>query len=254
MRLGPREVDKLALHAAGATAHLLSHSCLPRALVAHRCPPSRAAGALAQKRLANGVRLNHPESVALIASQCLELIREGNCSVAELMDLGRTLLGHRQVLPGVATLVAEVQVEGTFKDGTKLVTIHTPINRKDGDLKLALKARGEKRFSRAGSLPRCVGVASPSLCRLSARPASAPAELSLFTNPFLSAPGLLPPSAGSVRVRPRRGPRGRPGARGGDPARTGAGAQRRPARGEDQRHEPRGPPHPGAPRRPPRAG
>lgn len=111
MRLGPREMDKLALHAAGA---------------------------LAQKRLANGTRLNYPEAVALLAAQCLELIRTGR-TVAELMDLGRTMLGHRQVMPGVAALLGEVQVEGTFPDGTKLVTVHHPIAREDGDLELALK-------------------------------------------------------------------------------------------------------------------
>lgn len=110
MHLSPRELDKLVLHGAGV---------------------------LAQKRLARGLRLNHPETVALIATQLLELIRDGR-SVADLMDVGRTLLGHRQVLPGVAEIVREVQVEGTFEDGTKLVTVHDPICRVDGDLALAL--------------------------------------------------------------------------------------------------------------------
>ncbi len=110
MHLSPREIDKLTLHQAGF---------------------------LAQKRLARGLRLNHPEAVALIATQILELIRDGR-RVAELMDLGRKLLGRRQVLPGIPELVAEVQVEGTFPDGTKLVTVHHPIAALDGDLQLAL--------------------------------------------------------------------------------------------------------------------
>jgi len=110
MRLLPRDIDKLLLHQAGA---------------------------LAQKRLARGVRLNYPEAVALIATQLLELIRDGR-PVAELMDLGRTLLGRRQVMDGVPELVTEVQVEGTFPDGTKLVTVHHPIVAEHGDLALAL--------------------------------------------------------------------------------------------------------------------
>ncbi|OWF46685.1 uncharacterized protein LOC110455317 [Mizuhopecten yessoensis] len=94
-------------------------------------------GSLAQKRLARGVRLNHPEAVALIASQIQEMIRDGH-SVSELMAKGRELLGYRQVLPGVASMIGDVQVEGTFHDGTKLVTVHKPICRQDGDLELAL--------------------------------------------------------------------------------------------------------------------
>lgn len=110
MHLSPRDIDKLLLHNAGF---------------------------LAQKRLARGVRLNYPESVALVATVVLELIRDGK-SVAELMDLGRRLLGRRQVMGGVAEMIAEVQVEGTFPDGTKLVTVHHPIAAEDGDLSLAL--------------------------------------------------------------------------------------------------------------------
>lgn len=110
MHLSPRELDKLVLHQAGF---------------------------LAQKRLARGVVLNHPEAVALIATQLLEFIRDGR-SVAELMDLGRQFLGRRQVMPGVAPMIHEVQVEGTFPDGTKLVTVHHPIAREHGDLTLAL--------------------------------------------------------------------------------------------------------------------
>ena len=95
------------------------------------------AGVVAQKRLARGVRLNYPEAIALIATQLLELIRDGR-SVAELMDLGRTMLGRRQVMPGIPGLIAEIQVEGTFPDGTKLVTVHQPIVAEHGDLALAL--------------------------------------------------------------------------------------------------------------------
>ena len=111
MHLSPRDLDKLLLHGAGF---------------------------LAQKRLARGLRLNYPETVALLATQLLEFVRDGNRSVADLMDLGRRFLGRRQVLPGVAGLVHEVQVEGTFEDGTKLITVHDPICLEDGDLSLAL--------------------------------------------------------------------------------------------------------------------
>lgn len=110
MHLAPRDLDKLLLHNAGF---------------------------LAQKRLARGLLLNYPEAVALIATQLLEFIREGR-RVAELMDLGRQFLGRRQVMPGVPGLIQEVQVEGTFPDGTKLVTVHHPIAREHGDLTLAL--------------------------------------------------------------------------------------------------------------------
>jgi urease subunit gamma/beta len=110
MHLSPRDIDKLILHGAGF---------------------------LAQKRLARGLRLNYPEAVALIAAQILELVRDGR-SVAELMDVGRRMLGRAQVLPGVPELIAEVQVEGTFPDGTKLVTVHHPIALEQGDLALAL--------------------------------------------------------------------------------------------------------------------
>jgi urease subunit gamma/beta len=110
MHLSPREIDKLLLHNAGFVA---------------------------QKRLARGLRLNHPEAVGLIATQLLEFIREGK-RVVELMDLGRQLLGRNQVMPGVASLVTEVQVEGTFPDGSKLVTVHHPIAAENGNLSLAL--------------------------------------------------------------------------------------------------------------------
>src|ERR1700687_4716818 len=110
MHLTPREIDKLLLHTAGS---------------------------LAQKRLARGLRLNYPEAVALISTQLLELIRDGR-SVAELMDLGRRMLGRAQVLPGVPELIAEVQGEGKFPDGTKLVTVHHPVALEHGDLSIAL--------------------------------------------------------------------------------------------------------------------
>ena len=110
MHLSPREIDKLLLHNAGFVA---------------------------QKRLARGLLLNHPEAVALIATQLLEFIRDGK-RVVELMDLGRQLLGRNQVMPGVASLITEVQVEGTFPDGSKLVTVHHPIAAENGNLTLAL--------------------------------------------------------------------------------------------------------------------
>src|SRR6187431_2241892 len=109
MHLTPREIDKLMLHQAGA---------------------------LAQKRLARGLRLNYVEAVALIAAQLLEFIRDGR-TVAELMDLGRRILGRADVLEGVPEMIDEVQVEGTFPDGTKLVTVHHPIVSEEGDVSLA---------------------------------------------------------------------------------------------------------------------
>src|SRR5580692_358325 len=110
MHLAPRDLDKLVLHGAGVVA---------------------------QKRLARGLRLNYPEAVALLATQLLEHIRDGR-SVAELMDLGRRILGRAHVMDGVPEMIAEVQVEGTFPDGTKLVTVHHPVSAEDGDLSLAL--------------------------------------------------------------------------------------------------------------------
>ncbi|MCW8129118.1 MAG: urease subunit gamma [Planctomycetota bacterium] len=110
MHLTPHEIDKLLLHNAGVVA---------------------------QKRLARGLRLNYPEAVALISAQILEFIRDGR-PVAELMDLGRRFLGRAEVLPGVAEMIHEVQIEGTFPDGTKLVTVHHPIVAEHGDLALAL--------------------------------------------------------------------------------------------------------------------
>lgn len=84
------------------------------------------AGNLAKERRARGLKLNYPESVALISSELLELDRDGH-DVAELMSLGKQILTRDDVMEGVADMVAEVQVEATFPDGTKLVTVHDPI-------------------------------------------------------------------------------------------------------------------------------
>jgi urease len=93
---------------------------------------------LAQKRLARGVKLNHTEATALIASQILELMRDGTHSIAQLMDLGKQMLGRRHVLPEVIETLLEVQVEGTCPDGTYLCTVHEPISSDDGNLDIAL--------------------------------------------------------------------------------------------------------------------
>lgn len=111
MHLAPHEVDKLTLVSTGL---------------------------LAQRRLARGLRLNYPEAVALISTVILELIRDGNHSVTDLMEAGGKVLGRREVLPGVTDIMGEVHVEGTFPDGTKLVAVRTPITQETGDLKLAL--------------------------------------------------------------------------------------------------------------------
>ena len=126
MHLTPREIDKLVLHQAGV---------------------------LAQKRLARGLRLNYVEATALIATQLLEFIRDGR-SVADLMDLGRRLLGQADVLDGVADMIDEVQVEGTFPDGTKLVTVHHPIVAEHGDMALALYGSFLTRTAGAGATGR----------------------------------------------------------------------------------------------------
>jgi urease subunit gamma/beta len=84
------------------------------------------AGYLAERRKARGVKLNYPEAVAYISAAVLEAARDGK-TVAELMSYGKELLSADDVMPGVAELVSEVQVEATFPDGTKLVTVHQPI-------------------------------------------------------------------------------------------------------------------------------
>ncbi|SDS04863.1 urease subunit gamma [Friedmanniella luteola] len=84
------------------------------------------AGMVARDRLARGVKLNYPESVALLATWVVERAREG-VGVEELMSSGREVLGRDAVMPGVAEMVSDVQVEATFPDGRKLVTLHEPI-------------------------------------------------------------------------------------------------------------------------------
>jgi urease subunit gamma len=85
------------------------------------------AGMIARDRLDRGISLNHPETVALLSCWVIEGAREGR-GVAELMDAGRRVLTREQVMPGVAEMLADVQVEATFPDGRKLVTIHNPID------------------------------------------------------------------------------------------------------------------------------
>jgi urease gamma subunit len=99
MNLTPREIDKLLISMAAEVA---------------------------RKRLRRGVKLNHPEAVALIADFVVEGARDG-VSVAELMQGGAHVLTRDQVMQGVAELIPDVQVEATFPDGTKLVTVHEPI-------------------------------------------------------------------------------------------------------------------------------
>jgi urease gamma subunit len=84
------------------------------------------AAEVARRRKARGLKLNHPEAVALITAEVLEGIRDGQ-TVAELMSFGATILSRDDVMPGIAEMIPEIQVEGTFPDGTKLVTIHDPI-------------------------------------------------------------------------------------------------------------------------------
>ena len=99
MNLTPREKDKLLIFTAGL---------------------------LAEKRLARGVKLNHPEAVAYLTAALLEGARDGK-TVAELMYYGTTLLKADQVMEGIPEMIHEIQVEATFPDGTKLVTVHHPI-------------------------------------------------------------------------------------------------------------------------------
>jgi len=99
MELTPREKDKLLLFTAAL---------------------------LAERRKEKGLKLNYPEAMAFISAGILEGAREGK-TVAELMDFGRTLLSRDEVMDGIAEMIHEVQVEATFPDGTKLVTVHDPI-------------------------------------------------------------------------------------------------------------------------------
>lgn len=99
MRLTEREIDKLLIFTAADVA---------------------------RRRRARGLKLNHPEAVALITAEVLEGIRDGK-SVAELMTLGAQILTREDVMEGIPEMIHEVQIEGTFPDGTKLVTVHDPI-------------------------------------------------------------------------------------------------------------------------------
>lgn len=99
MQLTPREKDKLLIFTAGL---------------------------LAERRKAKGLKLNYPEAVAYISAAILEGAREGK-TVAELMVFGRTLLNRADVMEGIAEMLPDVQVEATFPDGSKLVTVHNPI-------------------------------------------------------------------------------------------------------------------------------
>ncbi len=99
MQLTPREKDKLLIFTAGL---------------------------LAERRKARGLKLNHPEAIAFISVAVLEGARDGQ-TVAELMEFGRTLLNRDDVMEGICEMLPHVQVEATFPDGTKLVTIHNPI-------------------------------------------------------------------------------------------------------------------------------
>jgi urease subunit gamma len=98
----------------------------------HLSPPERdkllifVAGELARARNGRGLKLNYPEAVALITSQLLEWARDGK-TVAELMSAGRTVLTREDVMEGIPEMIHEIQVEATFPDGTKLVTVHQPI-------------------------------------------------------------------------------------------------------------------------------
>ena|SRR6266850_6601348 len=100
MHLTPQERDKLLIHVAAD---------------------------LARSRRVRGLKLNYPEAVALVTSHLLELARDGK-SVAEIMSAGRTVLSRADVMEGVPEMIAEVQVEATFPDGTKLITVHQPIS------------------------------------------------------------------------------------------------------------------------------
>jgi urease subunit gamma len=99
MELTPREKDKLLLFTAAL---------------------------LAERRKARGLKLNYPESVALISAAVLEGARDG-LTVAQLMSLGRTILTRDDVMEGIPEMLPDIQIEGTFPDGTKLVTVHQPI-------------------------------------------------------------------------------------------------------------------------------
>jgi urease subunit gamma len=81
---------------------------------------------LARRRMARGLKLNYPEAIAIVAAEVMEAARDGK-NVAEIMEFGTKIVSRQQVMEGVAEMIHEVQVEATFPDGTKLVTIHDPI-------------------------------------------------------------------------------------------------------------------------------
>ncbi|BGP20421.1 hypothetical protein JCM10213_001570 [Rhodosporidiobolus nylandii] len=118
----------------------MSFNLLPREL--DKLQTIHLAGTLAQKRLARGVRLNAPEATALICCVLHELIRDGKHSVAELMSLGKKILGRVHVQPSVPSLLHELQVEGCFPDGVFLVTVHDPICSSGSNLDLSLALYG----------------------------------------------------------------------------------------------------------------
>jgi urease subunit gamma len=99
MELTPREKDKLLIFTAAL---------------------------LAERRMARGLKLNYPEALALISASVMEGARDGK-TVAQLMSLGRTILTRNDVMDGIAEMIPDIQVEATFADGTKLVTVHQPI-------------------------------------------------------------------------------------------------------------------------------
>ena len=84
------------------------------------------AAEVARRRRSRGLKLNHPEALALLTAEILEGIRDGR-TVSQLMEAGRSVLGRGDVMEGVPEMIDDVQIEGTFPDGTKLVTIHSPI-------------------------------------------------------------------------------------------------------------------------------
>jgi urease subunit gamma len=99
MHLTPKEIDKLLLFTAGEVA---------------------------RKRKARGVKLNYPEAIAYISCELMELARDGN-SVAKVVSLGKSLLNRNDVMEGIAEMIVEIQIEATFPDGSKLITVHDPI-------------------------------------------------------------------------------------------------------------------------------
>ena len=112
MELTPREKDKLLLFTAAL---------------------------LAERRLARGLKLNYPESIALISAAIMEGARDGR-TVAELMSFGTTILKASDVLEGIPEMIPDIQIEATFPDGTKLVTVHQPIHYRDDGMFFSIEA------------------------------------------------------------------------------------------------------------------